>query len=154
MTTSRVPAAVDALLTILGTAPALAEAAVVDGAPVTNLTARLRIHIGWQPGADTAVSLEQSWNGAGARTRDETFTIACYAEARDGGTDIKARRDEVFALVGVVEQALRATAEAPTAPTLNSTVLWAEVTAGNLAQSTAEGSVAGLAFTVSCRARI
>lgn len=154
MQTSRVPAAVDALLTILRSRPALAEVAVVDGPPSVNLTQLRRIHIGWQPGGDAAVALQQSFNAAGARTRDEAFTIIGYAEARAGDKDMKARRDEVFALVGEIEQALRATNEAPTAPTLNGTVLWAHLTAGDLSQAQAEGSIAGLAFTLTCQARI
>jgi hypothetical protein len=67
---------------------------------------------------------------------------------------MKARRDEVFTLVGVVESALRATNEAPMAPTLNGTVLWAHLTAGDLTQVQSEGTGAGLVFTVTCQARI
>ncbi|MEU1559513.1 hypothetical protein ABZ504_03205 [Streptomyces mirabilis] len=154
MMTSRVPAAVDALLAILQAAPALAEVAIVDGPPVVNLTQLRRIHVGWQPSADTAVNLTQDFNAAGARTRNEAFAISCYAEARAGDTDMHARRNEVFALVGEVETALRATNTAPTAPTLNGTVLWAHLTAGDLAQLQDEGSLAGLVFTVTCQARI
>jgi hypothetical protein len=154
MMTSRVPAAVDALLAILQAAPALADVAVVDGPPSVNLTQLQRIHVGWQPGASAAVSLEQSFNSAGARTRDEAFSISCYAEARAGNKEMQARRSEVFALVAEVETALRATNTAPTAPTLNGTVLWAHLTAGDLTQVQAEGSLAGLAFTVTCQARI
>lgn len=154
MLTSRVPAAVDALLAILRAAPGLAGVDIVDGPPSVNLTELRRIHVGWQPGADAAVSLQQSFNAAGARTRDEAFEIACYAEARAGDKDMKARRDEVFALIGEVETALRASNTAPTAPTLNGTVLWAELATGDLVQVQAEGSLAGLSFTVTCQARI
>ncbi|MCG0061738.1 hypothetical protein L0F81_00290 [Streptomyces tricolor] len=154
MMTSRVPAAVDALLTILRAAAGLSDVDIVDGPTALNLTRLKRIHVGWQPGAESAVALEQSFNAAGARTRDEVFQIACYAEARAGDREMKARRDEVFALVGEVETALRATSAAPMAPTLNGTVLWAHLTAGDLTQAQAEGSAAGLAFTVTCQARI
>lgn len=154
MMTSRVPAAVDALLAILRAAPALSDVDVLDGAPAVNLTALRRLYVGWQPDGEAAVALEQQFNAAGARTRDEAFAISCYAEARSGDKDIKARRDEVFALVGEVETALRATNEAPMAPTLNGTVLWAHLTAGDLTQVQAEGTRAGLAFTVTCQARI
>lgn len=154
MMTSRVPAAVDALLAILRAAPALAEVAIVDGPSSVNFTQKQRLYVGWQPSGEAAVSLEQAFNGAGARTRDETFTIACYAEARSGDTDMQTRRNEVFALVGEVETALRATNAAPTAPTLNGTVLWAHLTAGDLTQVQDQGSLAGLSFTVSCQARI
>ncbi|MDG9717402.1 hypothetical protein [Streptomyces sp. DH24] len=154
METSRVPAAVAALLDILRAAPALAGVRIVDGPESTNASERDMILVGWQPGADAAVALTQSFNGAGARTRDEDFDISCYAESRRGDKDMSVVRDRVFVLVGAVEAALRATNEAPEAPTLNGTVLWAHLTAGNLQQAQAEGVVAGLAFTVSCRARI
>jgi hypothetical protein len=154
MMTSRVPAAVDALLTILQAAPGLADATILDGPPTVNLTALKCLYVGWQPGAEAAVSLTQDFNSAGARTRDEAFAIVCYAEARAGTTVMKDRRDEVFALVGEVETALRATDSAPTAPTLNGAVLWAHLTAGDLTQLQQEGSLAGLAFTVTCQARI
>lgn len=154
MMTSRVPAAVDALLTILRARPALADVAIVDGPSPVNLSQLRRLYVGWAPGADAAVALQQQFNGAGARTRDEVFEISGYAEARAGDRNMKARRDEVFALVGEIEQALRATNEAPEAPTLNGTVLWAHLTAGDLLHDQSEGSIAGLAWKVTCQARI
>jgi hypothetical protein len=154
VTTSRVPAAVDALLTILRAAPGLADVLIIDGPATTNLTSLRHVFVGWSPSGDAAVGLQQAFNAAGARTRDEAFEITCYAEARAGDTDMKARRDEVFALVGEVETALRATNETPTAPTLLGTVLWAHLTAGDLTQVQSDGSLAGLAFTVTCQARI
>lgn len=154
MQTSRVPAAVDALLTILRAAPGLSDVLVVDGPVTVNLTARRRIYVGWQPGDSPAVSLTQDFASAGARTRDENFAIGCYAEARAGDKDMSITRQAVFDLVGEVETALRATNEAPTAPTLNGAVLWAHLTTGDLSQSTESGTLAGLAFTVTCRARI
>ena len=154
MMTSRVPAAVDALLAILRARSALAEVDIIDGPAAVNYTRLQRLYVGWQPGDESAVQLQQAFNAAGARTRDEAFTISCYAEARAGDKDMKARRDEVFALVGEVELALRATNDAPTAPTLNGTVLWAHLTAGDLTQTQQQGSLAGLAFTVTCQARI
>ncbi|WP_030173253.1 hypothetical protein [Streptomyces sp. NRRL S-813] len=154
MTTSHVPAAVDALLSILRAAPGLADVGVVDGPPTTNLTGLKYLFVGWQPNAESAVGLTQTFNSAGARTRDEAFQIVGYIEARAGDTDMQARRTEVFAILGEIETALRATNEAPTAPTLNGTVLWAHLTAGDLTQVQSEGSLAGLAFTVTCQARI
>ncbi|MFJ1964898.1 hypothetical protein [Streptomyces massasporeus] len=154
MLTSRVPAAVDALLEILRDRPALEDVAVVDGPSPVNTTTRRRIHIGWSPTAESAVGLQQSFNGAGARTRDEALTITGYAEARIGDKDMKLARDQVFALVGEIEQALRASDAEPEAPTLRGTVLWAHLTTGDLLQSVTEGSVAGVEFTVTCQARI
>ncbi|NUP37008.1 MAG: hypothetical protein HOY76_08315 [Streptomyces sp.] len=154
MPTSAVPAAVNALLAILRAAPGLADVRIVDGPASTNLTELKQLFVGWQPAVEAAVTLEQDFASAGARTRDETFEIACYAETRSGDKDMATQRGRVFDLVAAVETALRATDAAPTAPTLNGTVLWSHLTTGNLAQMQAEGTVAGLAFTVTCRARI
>lgn len=154
MATSAVPAAVAALLDILRAAPALDEVRIVDGPESTNATERDVILVGWQPGAEAAVGLVQAFASAGARRRDEEFEIACYAESRAGDKDMALRRARVFEMFGAVETALRASDAAPEAPTLNGTVLWAHLTAGNLQQVQAEGAVAGLAFTVSCHARI
>ncbi|MER7046779.1 hypothetical protein [Streptomyces jumonjinensis] len=155
MATSAVPAAVAALLEILRAAPGLAGVRVLDGPPSNNLTERDRIYVGWQPGGDTAVALAQSFAYAGARRRDEEFTISGYAESRAGDKDISLRRNKVFNIVAAVETALRATDTAPDAPTLNGTVLWAHLTTGDLLQEQGpDGALAGLAFTIACRARI
>ncbi|MDV7220613.1 hypothetical protein [Streptomyces prunicolor] len=154
MQTSRAPVAIDALLAILRARPALEDVAIVDGPSAVNLTQRRRIHIGWSPGAEQAVEIQQEFNGAGARTRDETFSITCYAESRGGDKDMSFRRTDAFELIGEVEQAIRASDQNPVAPTLNGSVLWAELTSGNVLQGTAEGATVGVIFDVSCRARI
>ncbi|MEU0181777.1 hypothetical protein ABZ312_11400 [Streptomyces sp. NPDC006207] len=127
---------------------------IVDGPPVVNLTAPDRLHFGWQPDADAAVALEQEFASAGARRRDERFTISGYAESRSGDTNMQARRSRVFEIVAALEDLLRATDAAPEAPTLNGSVLWSELTAGDLRQYQAEGVVAGLNFSIACRARL
>ncbi|MGW8387546.1 hypothetical protein ACWGMW_03070 [Streptomyces albidoflavus] len=155
-TTSRVPEAVDALLDILSTAPALEAVRVVDGPlPVDVNSDPMALYIGYSRDGDQAVSLQQSFAGAGARTRDEEFSIACLAVARGGDKDMVLYRRKVFEMVAVVEAVLRATNSDPTAPTLGGTVLWSELTAGGLTQDQdPDGPRATLAFTVSCRARI
>lgn len=152
--TSRVPAAVDALLAILKAAPALEGVRIVDGPPTVNLTERQRIYVGWQPSEEPAVTLQQDFAYAGARARNEDFVIACYAESRSGDKAMEPQRTRVFELVAAVESALRATDAAPEAPTLIGNVLWAHLTAGDLTYTPVEGALAGLAFTISCRARI
>lgn len=154
MTTSAVPATVDALLALLRAAPALAGVRVVDGPEPTNLTDRRLLFVGWSPSAEAAVDMTQDFASAGARRRDETFAIACYAEARAGDKDMSLRRAAVFAIVAAVEDTLRATDVQPNAPTLGGTVQWAHLITGNLQQVQAEGAVAGLSFTISCHARI
>jgi hypothetical protein len=156
MVTSRVPAAVAALLDILRAAPSLATSVhIEDGPTAVNLTDPDRIYVGWQPSGETAVSFVQDFNAAGARTRDEDFVISGYVESRGGDKDMSVRRARVFEILAAVEDALRATDAAPEAPTLNRTVLWAHVTAGDLFQQQSnDGALAGLNFAVSCRARL
>ncbi|MFF4848002.1 hypothetical protein [Streptomyces sp. NPDC001194] len=154
MATSAVPAAVAGLLTILRSAPGLHGVTVVDGPPTNNLTGGDWLYVGHQPGADAAVSLSQAFASAGARTRDEDIEIACYAESRAGGTDMAARRARAFELLAEAENALRATDAAPEAPTLGGAVLWAHLVTGDLYQLQSDGVLAGIAFTVRCRARI
>lgn len=156
MATSRVPAAVAALLDILRAAPSLAGSVhIEDGPTAVNLTDNDRIYVGWQPSSESAVSLQQDFNAAGARTRDENFAIACYAESRAGDKDMSLRRDRVFDIFGAVETALRASEAFPEAPTLNGTVLWAHLTTGDLDQAqSSDGARAGLTFSVTCFARI
>lgn len=155
MATSAAPAAIDALLTILGAAPGLAEARVIDGPPGVNFTERLRIYVGYSPSSDQAAEIQQSFASAGARRRDEDGLIPCYAEARGGDKDMRLRRNQVYDLLATVENALRGTDAAPEAPTLNGAVLWSEVTTGSLVQAQTEnGAYAGLGFTVAYRARI
>lgn len=155
MATSAVPAAIDALLAILRAAPALAGVRIVDGPPSVNLTERHRIYVGWSPGSEQAVDITQDFASAGARTRDEDFSIACYVETRAGDKDMTLRRAKAFELLAAVEVALRATNGAPTAPTLSGTVQWAHLTSGSLVQEQGDkGALAGLSFTVTCRARI
>lgn len=154
MATSAVPAALDALLTILQAAPGLDGVRVVDGPPTNNLSGGDWLYVGYQPGADTAVNLVQDFNAAGARTRDENFEILCYAESRSGGTNVATVRSRVFALLAVVEDALRATSAEPAAPTMGGAVLWAHLATGDLYQLQSDGVLAGVAFLVRCRARI
>lgn len=158
MATSRVPAALDALLTILRAAPGLNDpdspVRIVDGPSSVNFTERDIVYIGWQPTGESAVSIQQAFNAAGARTRDEDFVIAGYIESRAGDKDAALRRSRVFEILGVIEMELRASNAFPEAPTLNGTVQWAHLTAGDLHQEQRDGSLAGLNFSVSCFARI
>lgn len=155
MATSRVPAAMAALLDILTAAPALSAVRVSDGPPAVNLTERDVIYVGVQPDGGSAASSVQDFNAAGARTRDEDFVISGYIESRSGDKDMSLRRVRVYEILAAVEDALRATNAAPAAPTLNGTVLWAHLTAADLSQQqTSDGPLAGLTFAVSCRARL
>lgn len=156
MATSAVPAAIDALLTLLRAAPELADVQVIDGPPmVEDLSDTDYVTVGWQPGADEAAQIDQRFASAGARNRDEDSVILCYLEAWSGDSEMQPRRARAFELLAIVENLIRASGPNPDAPTLNGAVLWSEFTAGSLRQVlTDQGATAGIGFAVACRARI
>lgn len=155
MATSKVPAAIDALVSILRAASGLSGVTVIDGPPVGDQADTEYVYVGWQPDSDNAVEFAQDFNATGARTRDEEFSILCTVDTWDGGDDVAARRARAFALLAALEDAIRATVAAPTAPTLNNTVLWAHLTSGSLQQANTEKGVrARIPVAVTCRARI
>jgi hypothetical protein len=155
MAPSAAPAAIDVLVEILGSSADLVGVLVADGPPKVNFTDRERLHIGYSPGSDQAVEIQQNFASAGARTRDESFAISCYAVVWSGDTDMQLRRHRVFAILAAVEKALRATDQYPEAPTLNGTVQWAGLTVASLSQAQdPDGCLASVTFAVTCRARI
>ncbi|MGD6761354.1 hypothetical protein ACOKM5_20685 [Streptomyces sp. BH097] len=155
MATSAVPGAITALLEILRAAPGMTGVDVVDGPPLGDQADQDLVAVGWSPNGDQAVEIAQNFNAAGARSRDEDFSITGWIDSWAGDLEVAVVRARVFELFGVIEQAVRASGPNPTAPTLNGAVLWAHLTRGLLRQAlTEQGVKASLEFTVSCRARI
>lgn len=155
MATSAVPGAIAALLAILRAAPALSDVQVIDGPPTKDMADPDFIAVGWSPDGDQSAQLVQDFNAAGARTRDEDFEITGWIDCWRGDQDFTAVRDRAFAILAIVESAIRATGINPEAPTLNGAVMWAHLTGGVLRQSfTDQGTRAALSFTVTCHARI
>lgn len=155
MAPSAIPAAVDALVSILRAAAGLSGVSVVDGPPTGDQADADYVYVGWQPGSDTSVEMSQDFAHIGARARDEHFDILCAVDAWTGDTDVATRRARAFELLAEVEDALRATDAAPQAPTLNGTVLWAHLTQASLMQQhTAQGVQVVIGFRITCRARI
>lgn len=155
MATSAVPGAIAALLTILRAAPALAETQIADGPPIEDQADTELVAIGWTHEDALSAEAAQDFNSAGARTRDEDFSIACWIDVWNGDDDITVCRTRAYELLGIIESAIRASGSNPTAPTLNGAVLWAHLTRHALHQrDTDQGMKAGIAFAVTCRARI
>ena len=143
------------LLAILNAADGLSDVLVIDGPPVVDVATTDFLSVGWSGGEDQAADVQQSFNAAGARTRDEEFVITNVIDVWNGGEDFAVVRERAFDILGVVEQALRATGPNPEAPTLNGAVLWAHLTRASLRQYfTDQGARVALGFTVSCHARI
>jgi hypothetical protein len=158
MATSTIPAALDALLALCRAAPGLAGVVVFDGPRITDndLVNPDRLYIGASVDDDPAAEGDQDFAHLGARARDETYALACTAEAWSGDTDMAARRTRAFAILAAVEQLLRPTDTNPRAYTISETVLYAHIAGGlRLVQrQTGNGAVASVTFHVTCRARI
>jgi hypothetical protein len=106
VTTSRIPAAVDALIASF-TAAGLK---VWDGPVVTDDFAPA-VFVGYDGNPDgtfEAVTGTQDWAALGAKRRSETFSVICAAVALSGGTATKPGRDAVYALLDIVGTTLRA----------------------------------------------
>lgn len=155
MATSAVPGAVSALLAIAQAAAGFEGVPITDGPPTGDMADQEFVAIGWQPDSEESVQITQVFAYAGARSRDEEFSILCWIDTWTGDADVSARRARAFELLGVLETAIRASGGSPTAPTLNGTVLWSELTSAVLKQAnTDKGVRAGIAFSVACRSRI
>ncbi|MFM9542323.1 hypothetical protein [Streptomyces turgidiscabies] len=156
MATSAVPGAITQLLAILRDRPELQTGVqVIDGPPTDDISQDDLIIVGWSFDGDQAADLVQNFNAAGARTRNEDFAITGVIDVWSGGDSFADARARAFELLGVLELAIRASGSAPEAPNLNGAVLWAHLTRGVLRQTyTEQGVRAGLAFTVTCHARI
>ena len=153
MATSALPAVLDALVSALRASPALAAVTVYDGPAPTSATDLDMIVIGDdddQEAGSPAGLTEQSWNGLGAKRRDESIEIRCAAVSWSGDVEIKPLRDRVFALTAAVETVLRA------GPSLSGACQWSEFArVDELRQEqTDRGAVVSALFTVSARARI
>lgn len=155
-TTSRIPEAIDALVTSLTTALGT-TANVVDGPPLSWDNIQLPenavsetsfLFIGADPNSDTSADSQQDFNAAGAVSMDEQITIHCTAFVWSGDEKIKSLRDELFAIMATVDQTIRSD------PSLGDAVLYARFAGvDQLSQrQTEDGSDVTATFTVACRA--
>lgn len=150
------PNAITQLLAILAARPALQNGVLIlDGPPTNDVSQADLISVGWSPDGDQAAEFAQDFNAAGARTRNESFSISGVIDVWNGDDSIAAVRRRVFELFAEIENALRASDLNRDAPTLNGVVLWAHLTRGVLRQTfTEQGARAALTFAVTCQARI
>lgn len=154
--TSRIPAAIDALVAVLGSAIGT-TVNVVDGPPLDWQDIQLAtdavsehsyLFIGADPDTATSADGTQDFNAAGAVSRDEVFTIYNTALVWAGDLNIKQRRDDAFALVAAVEEAIRAD------PSLGDAVLYSRMSGVTAATQSLNdrGSTCVVTFTVAARA--
>lgn len=104
--TSRVPATIDALVTLLR-----ATGITVWDGPLVVGDYSDAVFVGYDgdPDGDFATAdVDSEWAGLGARARDEEFDIVCAAVALVGDDITKLARDNAYALTEQVETVLRA----------------------------------------------
>jgi hypothetical protein len=159
MATSTIPAVIAWLVETVGADAAIGGAdppvVVSDGPrPDTDEAASAALWIGVDdPGssAPTAATASQSWAGIGAYAKNELLSIPCTIRVWSGANDFVAARAAAFAILGAVENILRAHAS------LGGTVL---VTLDGLTgirlrqQSNAKGVIVDLAFQIDAKSRI
>ena len=158
MTTSRVPALIDYLVNAFTAAPTLGAAsppvAVFDGPVVTAAPAQLALYVGvddvFTDAAPLSATSEQIRQGLGNR-RQETSTVHCCAVAWAGTDDARTVRVQAFAILAAVEDLVRTNLDKFGG---NGDLADPGVSGITLQQSTADGSTAQVAFSVTFKSFI
>lgn len=156
-TESRIPAAFDNLYARLEASTELQEmdCAVWDGPPVTGDN-RDGIFLGYDGNPDgefLAASTTQRNVSIGQRKRDESIAITGCAIVLLGNGTWKEARDRAFALIDIVGQALRTTADDPALG--QPPPSFAEFESGDLFQEPLEvGNQARVPFTIRFNTRV
>jgi hypothetical protein len=112
VTSSRLPQTLDYLVAMAAglTATTLAGVFVQDGPPTSSVRGEQRVLViggRWEAGQDSRpAGAGVQAAGMGNASRNEAITVQGSAFSQSGDTDIKARRDDVFAALAVLEQAI------------------------------------------------
>lgn len=108
MSDSRIPAAIDALVTLFDT---VEDLKVYDGAFLTGEEPAERVYVGYDGDPDSdfsAASGDQDWAGSvGTGRRDEVFAITCAVLVRNGAGNIKAARTAAYDVLAQLSTKLR-----------------------------------------------
>lgn len=107
---SQVPQAIDKLVAVFSAA--LPGVQIADG-PLVKFPAKEWAAVGSDGTVQTeedAARAVQAWSGIGAKKRSENIDVVCAIGTSTGTaeTSMSARRNRVYALLGAVEDALRA----------------------------------------------
>lgn len=147
MSTSRIPAAVEALVSIFDAAT---TATVIDGRWV-RVPDGDYLTVGWTPD-DEGSSATQDWVGLGNRARNEMIDIPCYIDSFSGDTTTASRRNAAFGVLASCEDAVRAD------PTLGGVVPqpgWAQIGSyRERIEQVEKGLAVGVVFHVLIQTRI
>lgn len=147
MSTSRIPSCVDALVSMFTAALPIE---VRDGAVLQN-TERTALYVGSNLD-DSRFDWEQDWAGLGHVYRDEVFSVPCVLWVRGGDTVLKPYRDEAFAHIAAIENALRASEDLGLEPQFN---IRADLRPVSFSQpQTPDGAVCRADFSIRVQARV
>jgi len=148
---SRWPVVAAELVAMLRADPALSGVDVLDGPPVGEPSGRDVISIGHalDDADDVAGSAAWAWHATGGQV-DETSEIRCAVQSVSGSVDLAVPRARAFAILDVVQSALRADW------TAGIDGAWSiDVSAGTVRQAQTElGSGCRVEFTVTIHALI
>jgi len=144
MSASTVPAVLAALYSLTKTA--LPSANVIYGEPTQGQPGDF-ICIGWHR-EQPAVTNQQSIGDAGIRSSFEDFDVLSEVVAWDGGTDMASCVARAYALLDVIDEAVRVDSK------LGGAAMQAQRTGSDLTMAqTPDGAMAIVSFTVTVRAQ-
>jgi len=145
---STAPAAINALVLMVKTAPELAGIVVLDGPEAWDGTAQAVIMVGAADDEDdTSTEIQLADEGYGGIRDRESTDIRCKLAVRYGDGSFPIVRGAAYTLLAGVRRAIIAD------PTLGHTVMTASISSATLRQDmTNDGPRAQLRFTVTCDA--
>lgn len=146
--TSRLPAALEALVTALEAWPGLAGVTVRDGPSTSQATVQELVSVGYT-GGDDDNSGESTLltEGLGGSVDREQFTVRCIAVVLRGSDDISGARRRAYELLSEAGAAIAVNR------TLGGIVMRAMVSSHSLTQDqTPSGAQAAVVFDVTCDA--
>jgi hypothetical protein len=145
---TKVPAAMDALVAVFNAWPDLSEVSVLDGPTTSQQTFREVLTVGWTGGDDqTDAESTLLTEGLGGAPDREQFTIRCAAAVLRGTDDLPGARRQAYGLLAEAGAAIAANRS------LNGVVMRAMVASHSLSQElTQQGAQAVVVFEVSCDA--
>lgn len=110
MAGSRIPTAIDALVTRLRSTTALDGVDVHDGPFLTSDPGPEQVYVGYDgdpEGEFQAVESSEEFIGIGAKRKRESYSITCSLLAARGDADVQKARNRAFELYNAVNTELR-----------------------------------------------
>ena len=145
---SKLPAAIDGLVSVFGAWPGLSGVKVLDGPSTSQQTLQEVLTVGWT-GADDETDAESTLltEGLGGSPDREQVTIRCAAAVLRGADDLSGARRRAYELLAEAGAAIAQDR------TLRGAVMRAMVGSHSLGQDlTQQGAQAVVTFEVSCDA--